>query len=116
MFHLDKLKDLEYAHEYAVTILNRYSELSTFEDPAELWDKLLRETLQAAVESNGEHPSSSYGSVSGKIHTNIEVSRAARFDENLDLNWVLSRSTRTLLRRDKEIYDRNLSEETKEQF
>ena len=56
MFHLQKLKDLTWAQEYAVTVPNRFEALDTLEDPEELGDTFKRETLEAAKECIGEHP------------------------------------------------------------
>ena len=50
VFHLEKLKDLTCAQDYAVTVSNRFETLDTLEDPEELWDTLKRETLEAANE------------------------------------------------------------------
>ncbi|KAG0728422.1 cAMP-specific 3',5'-cyclic phosphodiesterase 7B [Chionoecetes opilio] len=50
VFHLEKLKDLTCAHEYAVAVSNRFDVLGALEDPVELWDTFKRETLQAAKE------------------------------------------------------------------
>ena len=38
MFHLEKLKDLTCAYEYAVTVLNWFEVLDALEDPVKLWD------------------------------------------------------------------------------
>ena len=38
VFHLEKLNDLTYAQEYAVTVSNRFGALDTLQDPDELWD------------------------------------------------------------------------------
>ena len=53
MFHLEKLKDLTWAHEFAVTVSNRFEVLGTFEDQVELWDTFKHETLEAAKECVG---------------------------------------------------------------
>ena len=53
MFHLEKLKDLTGAQEYAVTVSYRFGVFDTLEDPEELWDTFKRETLEAAKECNG---------------------------------------------------------------
>ena len=50
VFYLEKLKDLTFAQEYAVTVSNRFGVLDTIEDSEELWDTLKRETLEAAKE------------------------------------------------------------------
>ena len=56
VFHLEKLKDLTCAQEYAVTVSNRFGALDTLEDPKELWDTFKRKTLEAAKECIGERP------------------------------------------------------------
>ena len=50
VFHLEKLKDLTCAHEYAVTVSNRFGVLDTLEDPEELWHTFKLGTLEAAKE------------------------------------------------------------------
>ncbi|KAG0717717.1 Craniofacial development protein 2 [Chionoecetes opilio] len=82
VFHLEKLKDLTCAHEYA-----------------------------AAKECIGERPRSRRGFVSTETLEKIEESRAARLAGNRDQHRALSRWTRTLLRRDKERYVRSLAED-----
>ena len=111
VFHLEKLKDLTCAHEYAVTVSNRFSVLDALEDPVELWDTFKRESLEAAKECIGERPRSRSGFVSRETMENIEKSRAARLAGDRDQHRALSRRTRTLLRRDKERYVRSLAEE-----
>ncbi|MEL6802745.1 MAG: reverse transcriptase domain-containing protein, partial [Bacteroidota bacterium] len=110
-FHLEKLKDPTCAHEYAVTVSNRFNVLSTLEDPVELWDTFKRETLEAAKECIGERPRSRGGFVSEEALANIEESRAARLTGSRDQYRALSRRTRALLRRDKERYVRSLAED-----
>ncbi|KAG0728675.1 Craniofacial development protein 2 [Chionoecetes opilio] len=44
VFHLEKLKDLTCAHEYAVAVSNRVDVLGALEDPVELWYTFKRET------------------------------------------------------------------------
>ena len=61
MFHLEKLEDLTYAQEYAVTVSNWFGVLETLEDPEELWNTFKRETLEAAKECIGEVPRSRSG-------------------------------------------------------
>ena len=61
VFHLEKLKDLTCAQEYAVTISNRFGVLDALENPEELWDIFKRETLEAAKECIGESPRSRSG-------------------------------------------------------
>ena len=61
VFHLEKLKDLTCAQEYAVTVSNRFGVLDTLEDSEELWDTFKRETLEAAKECIGERPRSRSG-------------------------------------------------------
>ncbi|KAG0710316.1 Craniofacial development protein 2 [Chionoecetes opilio] len=48
VFHLEKLKDLTCAHNYAVAVSNRFDVLGALEDLVELWDTFKRETLQVA--------------------------------------------------------------------
>ncbi|KAG0727072.1 hypothetical protein GWK47_035398 [Chionoecetes opilio] len=64
VFHLEKLKDLTCAHEYAVAVSNRFDVLGALGDPVELWDTFKRETLQAVKECIGERPRSRRGFVS----------------------------------------------------
>ncbi|KAG0716609.1 hypothetical protein GWK47_009246 [Chionoecetes opilio] len=111
VFHLEKLKDLTCAHEYAVAVSNRFDVLGALGDPVELWDTFKRETLQAAKECIGERPRSRRGFVSTETLEKIEESRAARLAGNRDQHRALSRRTRTLLRRDKERYVRSLAED-----
>ena len=61
VFHLEKLKDLTCAQEYAVTVSNRFEALNTLEDPEELWDTFKHEALEAASECIGERPRSRSG-------------------------------------------------------
>ncbi|KAG0727553.1 Craniofacial development protein 2 [Chionoecetes opilio] len=86
VFQLEKLKDLTCAHEYAVAVSNRFDVLGALVDPVELWS--VEQTLEK-----------------------IEESRAARLAGNQDQHRVLSRRTRTLLRRDKKRYVRSLAED-----
>lgn len=110
-FHLEKLKDLACAQEYAVAVSNRFNVLSSLEDPVELWDTFKRETLEAAKECIGERPRSRSGFASEETLENIEESRAARLAGDRGRYRVLSRRTRALLRRDKERYVRSLAED-----
>ncbi|KAG0712627.1 Sodium/glucose cotransporter 4 [Chionoecetes opilio] len=71
VFHLEKLKDLTCAHEYAVAVSNRFDVLGALEDPVELWDTFKRETLQAAKECIGERPRSRRCFVSTEMLENI---------------------------------------------
>ena len=109
MFHLEKLKDLTSAQEYAVTISNRFGVLDTVEDPEKLWDSFKHETLEAAKECIGEHPRSQSGFTSVETLESIGQSYVARFAGNHDQYRALSR--RTLLRRDKERYVMGLTED-----
>ena len=84
MFHLEKLKDLTCAHEYAVAVSNRFDVLGALGDPVELWDTFKRETLQAAKECIGERPRSRRGFVSTETLEKIEESRAAGLAGNRD--------------------------------
>ena len=78
VFHLEKLKDLKCAQDYAVTVTNRFGVLNTLENPEELWDSFKRETLEAAKECIGEHPRSRSGFTSVETLESIKESRAAR--------------------------------------
>ena len=53
MFDLEKLKDLSWAQEYAVTVSNKFRVLDTLEDPVKLWDTSKRETFETAKECIG---------------------------------------------------------------
>ena len=46
--HLEKLKDLICAQEYAVTVSNHFGVLGSLENSVELWDTFKRETLEDA--------------------------------------------------------------------
>ena len=61
VFHLEKLKDLTCAQQYAVTVSNRFGALDILEDPEKLSDSFKREALEAAKESIGERPRSRSG-------------------------------------------------------
>ena len=102
MFYLEKLKDLTYAQEYAVTVYNRFGVLDTLENPEELWDTFKLDTSEAAKECFGERLRSRSGFTSVETLESIEESRAAKLAGNHDQYRALSRRTRTLLRRDKE--------------
>ena len=54
VFQLEKLKDLTYAQEYAMTVSNRFGALDTLEDREELWDTFKRDTLEA-TKDQGMH-------------------------------------------------------------
>ena len=95
LFHLEKLKDLTCAQEYAVTVSNWFGVLDTLEDPEELWDTFNRETLEAAKECIGERPRSQSGFTSVKTLESIEERRAARLAGDHDQYRALSRRTRT---------------------
>ena len=47
LFHLEKLKDLTCAQEYAVTVSNQFGMLDALEDLVKLWDTLKCKTLEA---------------------------------------------------------------------
>ena len=111
VFHLERLKDLTCAQEYAVAVSNRFEVLDTLEDPVELWDTFKRETLEAAKGCIGERPRSRGGFASRETLDSIEESRAARLAGNRDQYRTLSRRTRAFLRRDKERYVRGLAED-----
>ena len=82
--------DLTCAHEYAVTVYNRFGVLDTHEDPVELWDSFKRETLEAAKECIGERPMSPSGFTSVETLESIEKSRAARLVGDHDQYCVSS--------------------------
>ncbi|KAG0723374.1 Craniofacial development protein 2 [Chionoecetes opilio] len=75
VLHLEKLKDLTCAHEYAVAVSNQFDVLGALGDPVELWDTFKRETLQAAKDCIGERPRSRRGFVSTETLEKIEKSR-----------------------------------------
>ena len=104
VLHLEKLKDLICAQEYAVTVSNQFGALNTLEDPEELWNTFKSEPLEAAKECIGERPRSGRGFTSVETLDSIEKSRAVRLTGSHDQYRALSRRTRTLLRRDKERY------------
>ena len=106
VFHLEKLKDLTCAQEYAVTVSKRFGALDTLEDAEELRNTFKRDTLDAAKGCIGEWPRSRNGFASMKALESTEKSCAARFAGNHDQYRALSHRTRTLLRRDKERYVR----------
>ena len=78
LFHLEKLKDLTCAQEYAVIVSNQFGALDTLEDSEELWDAFKRETLEAAKECIRERPRSRSGFTSVETLESIEESRTAR--------------------------------------
>ena len=47
VFHPEKLNDSPCAHDYAVTVSNRFEVLDALKDLIELWDTFKRETLEA---------------------------------------------------------------------
>ena len=109
--HLDRLKDLQCAEQFSIAVSNRFEVLGALEDPVELWDTFKRETLLAAKDCIGERPRSRSGFASEEALECIEESRTARLAGNRDRHRALARRTRTLLRRDKERYVRDLAEE-----
>ena len=110
-FHLDRLRDLQCAEEFSISVSNRFEVLDTLEDPVDLWATFKRETLQAAKDCIGERPRSRSGVASEETLECIEESRTARLAGNRDQYRALARRTRTLLRRDKERYVRDLAGE-----
>ena len=114
MFHLEKLKDSSCAHEYAVTVTNRFEMLDALEYPVELWNTFKRETLEAARGCVKGRPRSWGGFASAETMDSIEKSRAARLAGSWDQYRALSHKTRTLLRRDKERYVRSLAEDVED--
>ena len=110
VFHLEKLKDSSCAHEYAVTVTNRFEVLNALEDSVELWDTFKRETLEAAKGCAVGRPRSWAGFASAETLDSIEKSCTARLAGSRDKYRALSRRTKTLLR-DKEWYVRNLADD-----
>ena len=80
VFHIEKIKDLSCAHEYAVTVSNRFEVLDALEDS--VWDTFKRKTFEAARGGVGRRPTSQDGFVSAKTLDSIEKSRAARLAGN----------------------------------
>ena len=110
VFHLEKLKDLTCAQEYAVTtVSNRFGALDTLEDPEELWDTFRRETLEAAKECDRERQRSRRAFVLVEMLDSTEESCVARVTGNRNQYRALSRKTRALLRRNKKRYLRGLA-------
>nr|XP_027207908.1 uncharacterized protein LOC113801282 [Penaeus vannamei] len=72
---------------------------------------LQRETFDVAQESIGERPRTRQNYISLEILEATDVCRMARLNGNQDLRRSLVRRARTLLRRDKEHFIRNLAEE-----
>ena len=103
MFHLEKLKDLTCAHEYAVTVSNWFEVLGPIEDLVDLWDKFKCKTLEAAKRYIGEYPRSLDDLALAETLDSIEKSHAARLAGNRDQYRTLSHRMRTLLRRQGEI-------------
>ena len=104
VFHLEKLKDLTCAQEYAVTVFNQFGARDTLEDTKELWDTFKGKTLEAAKECIGERPRSQSGFTLVETLESIEESRTARLAGDHNQYRALSHRTRTPLRRDKERY------------
>ena len=73
MFHLEKLKDSSYAHEYAVTVLNQFEVLDVLDDPIQLWDAFKHKILESAKGCIGERPSSQSGFASADILNSIST-------------------------------------------
>ena len=101
MFHLEKLKDLSCAHEYAVIVSNQFQVLDALEDRGELWHTFKRTTLEVSRGCIGGHPSSRRGFALVETLDSIERNHAARLARNRNQYRSLSRRTSTLLRRDK---------------
>ena len=116
VFHLDRLRDEECARRYAVAISNRFTVLENLTDPIALWDSFKRETLDAAQESIGDRPRTRQNIISQETLEATDTCRTARLAGNRELHRSLVRRTRTLLRRDKEQYIRNLAEEVEGHF
>ena len=104
MFHLEKLKDLTCAQEYAVTVSNRFRALDTLQNPEELWYTFKRETFETAKKCIGEGPRSLSGFTLVDTLESIEESRTARLAGDHNQYRALSHRTRTPMRRDKERY------------
>ena len=85
MDHLEKLKDLTCAQEYAVTVSR-----DTLDDREELWDTLKRETLEAAKACIVEYPRSRSDFTSVEIMESIEESHAARIAGDHDYYRVVT--------------------------
>ena len=82
IFHLEKLKDLTCAQEYAVS--NQFGVLNTLEDAVELWGTFKRETLEAAKECIEECMRSRCGFTLVETLESIEESRTAKLARNYD--------------------------------
>lgn len=93
-----------------MTVSNRFSMLSTFENPVELWETFKRNTFAATGEDIGRHPSLRRGFGSGQTLANIEESHAARLTVNRDQYRALSRRSSALLRRDKDTCQESLED------
>ena len=101
VFHLEKLKDLTYVHEYAVTVSNWFEALDALEDPVELWDTFKHETLEIARRCVGGRPRSQDGFASAEGLESIEKRRAASLAGNQNQHRALSHRIRAPLRKDK---------------
>ena len=58
VFHLEKLKDLTCAHEYAVTVSNQFEVLGALDDPVKLWYTSrckTHKTAKGKLESTRDH-------------------------------------------------------------
>ena len=106
MFHLEKLKDSSCAHEYTVTVSNRFEVLGALEDLVELWNTFKYETLEAAKGCIRESPRSQ-----GRFASAETLDSIAWLAGNRDQYRILSCRTRTFLRRDKERNARSLAED-----
>ena len=91
MFHLEKLKDSSCAHEYVVTVSNRFEVLDALEEPVDLWDTFKREILEAARGCVGRRPRSQDRFASAETLDSIEKSCTARLAGSRDQYRALSR-------------------------
>ena len=99
VFHLEKLKDLTCAHEYAETVSNNFEVLNALENPPDLWDTFKCETLEATRRCVRAEMSEVTGWVrfGGDAWQYRVKGLAARLAESREQYKALSR--RTLLRR-----------------
>ena len=93
-----KLKDLICAHQYVVTVSNRFEVLHVLEDLVEFWNTFKRETLEAAKECIGGNLRSQSGFASAEMLDSIEEGCTARLAGNSDQYRAFSCRAITLLR------------------
>ena len=116
VFHLDRLREEECARGFATAVSDRFSETSNLTDPVALWESFKRVTLEAAQESIGVRPRTRQNTISLETLEATEACRKARLNGNQVLRRSMVRRARTLLRRDKEQFIRNLAEEVEGHF